>query len=412
MRSSVLLAALATAAPILANPVVKRDATTNGGTGSTFRDDPQGYMSGFRDPRITTSAGNKAICIEGMIDVAASASNYKINLEEPTRKSDVVELVVEAFQTNSTAKQQYVGAATPISGTYGIYSQLCFPRSTDSINSTTVQFLNHGAGFDRSYWNVAPGYSYVDFAAAQGYTTFLFDRLGTGLSDHPDPLQVVQYGIQVEIAHQLIRKLRAGAISKHAFTSVVAVGHSFGSIQLTGITSTYPHDVDALVLTGFTADPSGMPFAFAGWSLTPASISDPVLFGNLSGGYTTSASIEADQFFFFRAPSFDQAVLNLARRARQTLAVGELLGIPALGVSSSFTGPVDFVIGANDLPNCFGNCVLPYDKVAAAKEKLYPAASNGSDSYLAPDTGHGLNFHYTAEKAYEHIHDFIRKNGF
>lgn len=404
-----LLAAMASAVPILANPVMKRDATS---TDDTFRDDPTGYMSGFKNPSITTSVGNKAICVQGMIDVTASATNYRINLEEPNSKSAVVEIAVEALQTNSTARKQYVGAATPVDGTYGIYSQLCWPRASDAINSTTVQFLNHGAGFDRSYWNAAPGYSYVDFAADRGYTTFLFDRLGTGLSDHPDPLQVVQYGIQVEIAHQLIRMLRAGRISNHAFSEVVAVGHSFGSIQLAGITSKYPRDVDAAVLTGFTADPSGMGVAFAGVGLTPASVSDPVLFGNLSTGYLTASSIEGNQFFFFRYPNFDPAVLDLAQRSRQTLTLGEFFSLEGLEASPSFTGPVDIVNGLNDLPNCFGNCLLPYDKVAAAKEKLYPAASNGSDSYLAPDTGHGLNFHYTASEAYEHIHNFLRKNGF
>ena len=404
-----LLAAVATAVPILANPVIKRDPVTTSGT---FRDDPSGYMSGFKNPTITSSVGNKAICIEGMIDVTASATNYQINLDEPTSKSAVVQLAVEALQTNSTARQQYVGAATTINGTYGIYSQLCFPRSTDSINSTTLQFLNHGAGFDRTYWNVAPEYSYVDFAADQGYTTFLFDRLGTGLSDHPDPLQVVQYGIQVEIVHQLIQMLREGAVSNHTFANVVAVGHSFGSIQLTGVTSQYPKDVDAVVLTGFTGDNSGMGTAFAGVGLTPASISDPVLFGNLSGGYFTSASIEGNQFFFFREPNFDQAILHLAHRSRQTITLGEFLALDGFKVSANFTGPVDIVNGFNDLPNCFGNCMLPFDKVAAAKEKLYPASSSGSDSYLAPETGHGLNFHYTAGKAYEHIHDFIKKNGF
>ena len=61
-----------------------------------------------------------------------------------------------------------------------------------------------GGGFDRSYWNVAPGYSYVGCAAEQGYATFLYDRLGWGLSDHPDPLEIVQLELQVTIAHELI----------------------------------------------------------------------------------------------------------------------------------------------------------------------------------------------------------------
>ncbi len=55
---------------------------------------------------------------------------------------------------------------------------------------------------------------------------------------------------------------------------------------------------------------------------------------------------------------------------------------------------------------------MPYNKAAAVKDQYYPAASNASSWYLGPTAGHGLNFHYAAPKAYEHILDFIKKNGF
>jgi hypothetical protein len=56
--------------------------------------------------------------------------------------------------------------------------------------------------------------------------------------------------------------------------------------------------------------------------------------------------------------------------------------------------------------------LLPYNLAAAVKDQFYPAASNGSDWYLAPDSGHFLNYHYAAPGAYEHIQDFVKKNGF
>lgn len=65
---------------------------------------------------------------------------------------------------------------------------LCTPNSSNS-NSTHVQLLLHGVGFDSSYWDFSPDgsddYSYVSAAADAGYTTFRYDRLGTGLSEHP-----------------------------------------------------------------------------------------------------------------------------------------------------------------------------------------------------------------------------------
>jgi pimeloyl-ACP methyl ester carboxylesterase len=193
-------------------------------------------------------------------------------------------LLSEGWIGSATIGKQLVVGTSDVSGTYGIYSQLCFPSAT-GINATTIQFLIHGIGSERGYWNVATGYSYVDFAAEQGYTTFFFDRLGTGLSDHPDPIQTVQLPIQLENAHQLVHLLRNGGISNHVFKHVIGVGHSFGSFQVNGLTTKYPDDLDAAVLTGFSHDTSGFAIAFSGAGLAIASQSQPLHFAALSNGY-------------------------------------------------------------------------------------------------------------------------------
>ena len=368
---------------------------------------------GFKNPSIQSSVGGKAICISGMMDIAASANNVKINLEPPTNRSMATELIRETLQINSTLAKEVVVGQQNISGTYGIYSQLCFPMSTGVIDSTTIQFLVHGSGFDRSYWNPVPGYSYVDTAAEQGYTTFLYDRLGTGISDHPDAIQVVQASLQIAIAHELIQLLRTGGIANHSFERIIGVGHSFGSIQLTGITSKFPKDVDAVVLTGFSAEPDGMPISFAALDLTIASQVEPSRFSALSNGYLTAASIEGNQFFFLRTPGVDPALLYFAESTKQTVSLGEFFTTSSVpGTSKDFKGPVYVVNGENDMPNCLGNCYLPENLAAGVITKLYPSASNGSNWYLAPQTGHGLNFHYSATTAYEHILDFLKTNGF
>jgi pimeloyl-ACP methyl ester carboxylesterase len=406
MRWTIFSTAMVLATPVLAASVVQ--ATTER---PSFADNPTAYMMGFESPRTQLSVEGDAICISGNIPVKASAINVHINSQQPANQSAVTELLLEIFQSNSTIVKQLVGRKNPVSGTYNIYSQLCFPKATGTINTTTIQFLIHGAGFDRDYWSVAPGYSYIDYAARQGYTTFTYDRLGTGLSDHPDPLQVVQTAIQVEIAHVLIQLLRGGGISGHTFNNIVGVGHSFGSFQTLSITSKYSKDLDAAVLTGFSVDMTGMPVAFAGVGLAIASQSEPLRLSNLSNGYLTSDSIIGTQFFFFREPGFDPKLLKLAELTKQTITVGEFLTSNAV-VATNFTGPIDVVNGENDLPNCHGNCLLPYNKAAAVKDMFYPAASNGSSWYLGHGAGHGLNLHYASTMAYEHIHSFIRKNGF
>jgi hypothetical protein len=201
MFSSIISAIISLAACAFAAPTVP--AATNP---ISFAGNPAEYMKGFKNPRIDTSAGGKANCISGTVDVKASANNVHIQLQEPATQAVLTEFLIEAVEINSTLIERITGGPTHVCGTFGIYSQLCFPLG--KINATTIQFLTPGAGADQSYWNIAPEYSYVDYAAEQGYITFLYDRLGTGLSDHPDPIQIVQVQLQVAIAHELVRLLR------------------------------------------------------------------------------------------------------------------------------------------------------------------------------------------------------------
>lgn len=186
-----------------------------------------------------------------------------------------------------------------------------------------------------------------------------------------------------------------------------------GSFQTSGVTLRYPNDFDAVVLTGFSQSTTGAGFAltFAGVELTIASQAQPSRFADLSNGYLTSGSIQGTQWLFFKAPGFDPALLDLAEATKQTLTLGELLTTgDAIGVTN-FTGPVDVVDGDADFPNCSGNCLTPHNVAAAVLPALYPKASNGSSYYIAPLTGHALNYHYATPGAYEHIHGFIKKNG-
>jgi pimeloyl-ACP methyl ester carboxylesterase len=356
--------------------------------------------------------GGSAICISGTVDVTASAKNIKLNTAEPANQIALTDFTVETLQTNSTIAAKVIAGENDVSGTYGIYSQLCFPAS-GKTNATTVQFLTHGVGCDRSYWNIVEGYSYVDYAAEQGYITFFYDRLGSGASDHPDPIQEVQPQLQVVIAHKLTQLLRNGGIAGVFFDHVVGVGHSFGSFISLGITTQYPDDFDAAVLTGFSSSTSGMPIGFSGFDLVIASQNFPERFSNLSNGYLTGSNIIGTQFSFFRSPGFDAALLQIADATKQTISIGEfLLQKTLFSVATNFTGPIDVVSGESDFLNCFGNCTVPYNLVAAVKDQFFPAAKNSSEWYLAEGSGHFLNYHYAATGAYEHIQNFIKKTGF
>lgn len=368
--------------------------------------------AGLRDSKIRTSAGGLALCVSGMVDVTASATNVKLNLEAPTNSSEVTGIWTDFFQTNSTFAKELFGGPHEVTGTYGIYSELCFPRTVDAIDGATIHFLIHGGGFDRSYWDPAPGYSYVDSAAEQGYATFLYDRLGNGLSDHPDPININQVPLQISIAHELISRLREGGFLNHSFQNIVGIGHSFGSAQMFGITTQFPHDLDAAVLTGFAAVATGQETGLAALNLAVASEVDPLRFAHLANGYLTASAPAGNQFFFFHAPDFDADIFNIAEATKQPIALGEFFSFDGVRAPTNFTGPVDVVMGENDFPMCSGNCMVPDNSAASLLQLGYPLAANGSSWFIATGVGHGINLHYAATAAYQHILDFVKKNGF
>ena len=180
----------------------------------------------------------------------------------------------------------------------------------EKLNATaslhTLQLLTHGGTTDYNYWDLAPGYSYVDAAAEAGYATFSYDRLGTGKSDHPDPLQVVQVPLQVEILHQLVEGLKASCLAVSACKSIVGVGHSAGSTIMQGLTTKYPEDYDAILLTGTSTSLDSMNIATAGFAKGPANADPSGRFSGLPDGYFMQGAIlQAVQFSFWRYPNFD-----------------------------------------------------------------------------------------------------------
>lgn len=96
-------------------------------------------------------------------------------------------------------------------------------------------------------------YSYM---SKLGYPTLAIDRLGAGLSDHPDPITEVQANLQTNIHHEIVQMARAGTIPgvDKSFTKIIFVGGSYGSILGNQQAIQYPDDLDALLLTAYTND--------------------------------------------------------------------------------------------------------------------------------------------------------------
>jgi hypothetical protein len=257
------------------------------------------------------SMGAKAICVSGTLDVQVHATNVEILYPGPANNYELTEFLTDFSRAGSDLLARSIGAPITIEDTYSIYSKLCVPAAEDEAathNLTSVHFLTHGGTTDASYWDFAPGYSYIDAAATQGHATFSYDRLGTRHSSHPDPLQVVQAGVQTELAHALIQKLRSGALSNITFPHVIGIGHSLGSAVTQAVSSAYPNDFDALILTGHSGSHGGAMtgFASAAWQIANT-LPDREELKNLPNGYFSHAPVrQAMQFPFFYYPHYEE----------------------------------------------------------------------------------------------------------
>lgn len=371
---------------------------------------PSITIAGFQNPIVAPSRGGGATCVSGTVSVSVNVPNaQKINFVVPNNQTGATQTFVSFVSANSNLVPSVLGGPMTVANTYSIGASLCYPTGLSA--PSTVQLASHGVGFDRYYWDFAPGYSYVDYAASQGYATFIYDRLGQGTSQKADPLVDVQTAVEAEILHQLANMVRSGTFGGLTPKNVIGVGHSFGSILTESITANYPAVFDAAVLTGFSLDQSGFPAFLSGLNLAIANQNNPLRFGTLPNGYITTDTAIGNQIGFFHFPGFDPSILTAATAQKGTATYGEFFTIGLVGKpATSYTGPVIVVNGQQDLPFCAGDCTQGQSQAVLAA--LYPAARASSTTYLAPNCGHGINLQYAAQGAYQAIQSFVKSNGY
>ena len=74
-------------------------------------------------------------------------------------------------------------------------------------------------------------YSFAESAAAAGWATLSYDRLGVGRSAHPNATQVVQISYEIAQSTAIAQMLRDGSVGNGVpgFSKVVGVGHCTSS---------------------------------------------------------------------------------------------------------------------------------------------------------------------------------------
>jgi len=282
---------------------------------------------------------------------------------------------------------------------YSIYGALCNPASGAS---RTVQLTIPGATYGHSYWDFPyqpQTYSYVRAMNAAGYSTFNIDRIGTGLSSHPN-LSLVDVTLQTNayVVHEIVQALRSGLIGNQSFARVLLVGHSLGSAVVWLEAGTY-HDVDGVIITGLLHLPNAIGLAHLFATLYPAALDARFASAGYGVGYLTTEPGTRGQDFYY-APGIDPNVVATDEATKETATDGEIATFAPLlvdGISAQITVPVLLVVGQQDGTMCgllATNCSSAATVLQA--EAPYYAPQARLQAAVIPNSGHDLTLHEAA----------------
>ncbi|WP_235921774.1 alpha/beta hydrolase [Lentzea tibetensis] len=279
----------------------------------------------------------------------------------------------------------------------GTRSELC------TSGSPTVLVLVPGAGYNSTYWDFPyqpEKYSFQRAMNRSGFATVTFDRLGTGRSSVPLGVTVTSTR-QAAVLHEVVQSLR-----DKGYRRVVLVGHSMGSVDAIFEAGTY-HDVDGVVLTGFThqLDVANVADGFRRHSY-PAPL-DPKFPGYDPGYLSTRPGHRAEMFYF--PGSYDPHVVSLDEQTKDVFSAAEMADGMALGIiapySAAITVPVLVVAGGEDTLFCGNGCTS--QEALFSLERPYFVSSPDVRLHLRRGVGHNLNLHLDAEQVQAVVRDWL-----
>ncbi|KAJ1305920.1 hypothetical protein OPQ81_010639 [Rhizoctonia solani] len=409
IRPSTLIAAISLATMASAAPTVSRGLLSFG----------------------STSPSSTGTCTQSRVPISVQVDTTEISMNKPANQGDLTGFLAEYWSTGSTVASSITAAADGttrkkrVQGTYNIWAQTCHPNGKEGQVPLIIGI--HGINFDHSYWEFgySKEYNFIEAANKAGYAVLTYDRLGVGQSDKPDGLSVVQSSTEVEILHQFIQQSRASG----KYSKVLGIGHSFGSIQLTGIAARYPSDLDAVILTGYAPSMATVPLAFTAWSQTIANqqpdMATRTRWASLPSGstamndqsYLGTGSPSSDRFAFFAKGAYDEDAFKLAYNTKQTHTLGEFLTIaePVSKPATDYKGHVFVVTGEKDIIFCGGNCLQKPTQGSGNSllddtKTFYPNAASFS-THVPPGAGHALFAHRGTDQAIATILSWCKNSG-
>ncbi len=294
-----------------------------------------------------------------------------------------------------------------------LYGELCMPPGPAP---GTVQLLVHGTTYNHHYWDwpeEPDAHSHARAALKAGYATFNVDRLGVGQSTKPAS-QLVTLAGTVESLHQVIAKLRTGAIGNQKFSRVVYFGSSLSTAY--GWLEAAKHDdVDAFVLTGLLHFTRPTFLGLVKQNLYTVCEDPKFSKAGLDCGYITNRP-GAKATFFYNMPNADQHVIDTDEQLKDVIS-GTLIeqSVPLVlaqppkdSPSWSIHVPTLVMLGGEDMTACGSDGIVCTDEtVRKAEAVYYPSVPGGIDVHVVATSGHSLPLHRNGRSTTDFITDWV-----
>ncbi len=120
--------------------------------------------AGFNIAINASSAAGYAACIEGTLRVTVTFYRTKLLLAEPIHQANLTELIAEMLQVTMPPERNASinGGQTNVTDSFSICSKLCRPRGDSTFVDTQTNYYT--MLIPSEFWDIVPGYSYIDAA--------------------------------------------------------------------------------------------------------------------------------------------------------------------------------------------------------------------------------------------------------
>jgi pimeloyl-ACP methyl ester carboxylesterase len=283
---------------------------------------------------------------------------------------------------------------------YEIHGDIVGPANVLKAGSTAngITLYLHGFGHGEWIWNMGvPGYNFAKEMAATGHTSLIIDRLGYDQSAKPAAGRS-SIGVQAEITHQIIGKLRTGDYKTDSgtpwrFNGVALAGLSAGGLIAEREVEIY-NDVDALGVFGWYDEINDGTYG------TPLVVGPDGAFPQMAALCVSSTSgyeyfgQTADEFQRINfAPNANPSVVKEAIRQRNPDPCGDALSIPDIliqgtliqGAASTSFSQLG-VIGEKQVPTLlmWGDQDGTFQMPKTAERQLYVYQSAYASAHANP----------------------------